>query len=84
VTRRISFTPPAQSQFLSALTYNRADRPSAARAFRNRAAKALSGLLDFPESGRVHWPAWSHEVVGLLALAAAIAPLAWLAARRPS
>jgi exosortase/archaeosortase family protein len=45
---------------------------------------ARNVVLYFPESGRVHWPAWSHEVVGLLALAAAIAPLAWLAARRPS
>jgi toxin ParE1/3/4 len=53
VTRRISFTPPAQSQFLSALAYIRADRPSAARTFRDRSAKALSGLLDSPESGRV-------------------------------
>jgi plasmid stabilization system protein ParE len=53
VTRRIAFTPPARSQFLSALAYIRADRPSAARTFRDRSAEALSGLLDFPESGRV-------------------------------
>jgi len=45
---------------------------------------ARNVILYFPESGRVHWPAWSHEVVGLLALAAAIVPLAWLAARRSS
>ncbi len=51
--RRIAFTPPAQSQFLSALDYIKADRPSAAQAFRDRSARALSGLLDFPESGRV-------------------------------
>jgi toxin ParE1/3/4 len=53
VTRRIEFTPSAQSQFLSALAYIRADRPAAARAFRDRSAKALSGLVEFPESGRV-------------------------------
>jgi exosortase/archaeosortase family protein len=45
---------------------------------------ARNVVLYFPESGRVHWPAWSHEIVGLLALAAAIVPLAWLAARRSS
>jgi len=39
-------------------------------------------VLFFPESGQVHWPAGSHEVVGLLALAAAVVPLAWLATRR--
>jgi exosortase/archaeosortase family protein len=45
---------------------------------------ARNVVLYFPESGRVQWPAWSHEVVGLLALAAAIVPLAWLASRRLS
>lgn len=45
---------------------------------------ARNVVLYFPESGRVQWPAWSHEVVGLLALAAAIVPLAWLSSRRNS
>ena len=45
---------------------------------------ARNVVLYFPESGRVQWPAWSHEVVGLLALAAAIVPLALLASRRTS
>ena len=45
---------------------------------------ARNTVLFFPESGRVHWPAWSHEAVGLLALAAAIVPLTLLASRRSS
>lgn len=53
MTRRIEFTRPARSQFLSALAYIRAERPSAARGFRDRAAQTLSYLVDFPESGRV-------------------------------
>lgn len=53
MTRRIEFTRPAESQFLSALSYMKAERPSAARDFRGRAATALSNLIEFPESGRV-------------------------------
>jgi plasmid stabilization system protein ParE len=53
VTRRIEFTKPAESQFLSTLSYIRTERPSAAREFRERAASALSNLIEFPESGRV-------------------------------
>lgn len=53
MTRRIQFTHPAESQFLSALAYIRAERPSAARDFRNRAVSALANLIEFPESGRV-------------------------------
>ena len=45
---------------------------------------ARNAVLFFPESGRVHWPAWSHEIVGLLALAAAIVPLALFASWRSS
>ena len=51
--RTIKFTPPAQTQFLSALDYIKVDRPAAARSFRDRAHKELSRLIDFPESGRV-------------------------------
>lgn len=39
-------------------------------------------VLFFPESGRVQWPAWSHDAVGLAALAAVIVPLARFASRR--
>ncbi|MDZ4063609.1 MAG: type II toxin-antitoxin system RelE/ParE family toxin [Coriobacteriia bacterium] len=53
MTRRIEFTRPAESQFLSALAYIRAERPSAAREFRDRAARTLSNLIEFPESGRI-------------------------------
>ena len=53
MTHRISFTRPAQSQFLSALAYIRAERPSAAQDFRDRAGRALANLAEFPESGRV-------------------------------
>lgn len=48
----VRFTPPARAQFLSAVSYIQADRPSAALTFRQRSAKILATLLDFPESGR--------------------------------
>jgi exosortase/archaeosortase family protein len=32
-------------------------------------------VLFFPESGLVHWPAWTHEAVGLAAFVAAMALL---------
>lgn len=53
MTRRVDFTPPAASQFLSALAYIRTERPAAARGFRVRVEKALSNLIKFPDSGRV-------------------------------
>ena len=53
MTRRIEFTRPAQAQFLSALSYIRAERPTAARDFRDRVASVLANLTGFPESGRV-------------------------------
>lgn len=46
-------TPPARAQFLAALAYIRADKPSAAAAFRHRVDEALERLGDFPESGRI-------------------------------
>jgi exosortase len=39
---------------------------------------ARNTILFFPESGLVHWPAWTHEGVGLAAFVAAMAPLLML------
>lgn len=50
---KVKFTPSAKAQFLSALSYIRKDKPSAAVNFRNRAEKILRRLEDFPESGRI-------------------------------
>lgn len=53
MTRRIEFTPGAQTQFLAAVAYIRAERPSAAQDFRDHSARALSHLIDLPDVGRV-------------------------------
>lgn len=53
MTLRVRLTPPARAQFLAALAYIRADRPSAAAAFRERVNDALTRLADFPDLGRV-------------------------------
>jgi toxin ParE1/3/4 len=53
VTRKAQFTAPARAQFLAAVAYIRADRPSAAQTFRMRVNHALTVLVDFPDSGRV-------------------------------
>ena len=53
MTLKVRFTPPARAQFLAALAYIRADRPSAARAFQHRVNAVLARLGDFPDSGRV-------------------------------
>ncbi|MCD6533418.1 MAG: type II toxin-antitoxin system RelE/ParE family toxin [Deltaproteobacteria bacterium] len=50
---KIQFTPSARSQFLSALSYIRQDKPLAAVSFRNRTEKVLRRLENFPDSGRV-------------------------------
>lgn len=50
---KVKFTPSAKTQFLSALSYIRKDKPSAAINFRKRAEKILKRLEDFPESGRI-------------------------------
>jgi len=50
---KVKFTPSARAQFLSALSYIRKDKPSAAVNFRNKAEKILRRLEDFPESGRI-------------------------------
>jgi plasmid stabilization system protein ParE len=49
----VKFTPSARTQFLSALSFIRKDKPSAAINFRNKAEKILRRLEDFPESGRI-------------------------------
>lgn len=53
MTRRIEFTSPARAQFLSAIDYILAERPSAALAFRDRSREVLGHLLRFPEAGRM-------------------------------
>lgn len=50
---KIRFTPSAQKQLLAALTFIRADNPTAARKLRQRVEMILRRLEDFPESGRV-------------------------------
>ena len=47
---KIQFTPTAKKQFLSALSYIRRDKPSAAVNFRNRAETILRRLEDFSRS----------------------------------
>lgn len=50
---KVRFTPSARTQFLSALSYIRWDKPSAATSFRDRTEKILRRLEDFPESERI-------------------------------
>jgi plasmid stabilization system protein ParE len=50
---RVRFTSSARAQFLSALSYIRRDKPSAAVSFRDRTEKILRRLEDFPESERI-------------------------------
>jgi plasmid stabilization system protein ParE len=50
---KVQFTPSARSQFLSALSCIRRDKPSAAVNFRNRTEEILRRLENFPESGRI-------------------------------
>jgi toxin ParE1/3/4 len=50
---KVQFTPSARNQFLSALSYIRRDKPSAAINFRNKAETILRRLEKFPESGRI-------------------------------
>ena len=49
---RVRFTPSARRQFLEGLEYIRKDKPTAARRFRDRSARTLRRLKDYPESGR--------------------------------
>jgi len=50
---KVRFTPSARAQFLSALTFIRRDKPSAAIRFRDGTENVLQRLENFPESGRV-------------------------------
>ena len=50
---KVQFTPSARNQVLSALSYIRRDKPSAAINFRNKAETILRRLEKFPESGRI-------------------------------
>ena len=52
---KVRFTPAGERQFLNAITYILAERPSAARRFHRRATKVLKRLGRFPNSGR-HLP----------------------------
>jgi exosortase/archaeosortase family protein len=65
-------------------------RAGAARTAMNAAVAALLVLaaniarntaLFLPEAGLVHWPAWSHEAIGLAALALAIVPIVIVTSR---
>jgi plasmid stabilization system protein ParE len=49
---KVLFTPAARAQFLSAISYIRRDKPSAASRFCQRAEKSLKRLLEYPKSGR--------------------------------
>jgi exosortase/archaeosortase family protein len=42
---------------------------------------ARNAALFFPEAGFVQWPAWSHEAIGLAALALAVVPIVLITSR---
>jgi len=48
---KVRFTPSARQQFLHGLAYIRRDKPSAARHFRQRTARVLRRIEDFPHAG---------------------------------
>lgn len=50
---KVKFTPSARNQFLSAISYIRRDKPSAAVNFRNKAEAILRRLEEQPDSGRI-------------------------------
>ncbi|MDD5475965.1 MAG: type II toxin-antitoxin system RelE/ParE family toxin [Syntrophales bacterium] len=50
---KVQFTPSARNQFLSALSYIKRDKPSAAISFREKAETILRRLETLPESGRI-------------------------------
>lgn len=50
---KVQFTPSARNQFLSALSYIKRDKTSAAISFREKAETILRRLETLPESGRI-------------------------------
>ena len=68
------------------------NRATAARTALNATAAALLVLvanvarntaLFFPEAGLVNWPAWTHEAIGLGAVALAVVPIVFITSRSP-
>jgi toxin ParE1/3/4 len=49
---KVLVTPSARLQFLEAIAYIRRDSPAAASSFVAKAARSLSRLRKFPQSGR--------------------------------
>jgi toxin ParE1/3/4 len=62
---KVRFTPSARAQFLSAITYIRRDKPSAATSFPKDAETVLRRFEEFPESGRIipEFPELSYREV---------------------
>lgn len=62
---KVQFTPSARNQILSALSYIRRDKLSAAVNFRNKAETILRRLERLPESGRIipEFPELPHREV---------------------
>ena len=50
---KVQFTPSGRNQFLSALSYIKRDKPSAAISFRKKAETILRRLETLPDSGRI-------------------------------
>lgn len=50
---RIEFTRTARTQLTAGLSYIRRDKPSVARALKERIQTGLRNLLEYPESGRI-------------------------------
>jgi len=50
---RVRFTPPADQQFLSLITYIRAENPAAAKNLRNHVSSSFENICTFPEMGRI-------------------------------
>ena len=44
---------------------------------------ARNTALFFPEAGLVNWPAWTHEAIGLGAVALAVVPIVFITSRSP-
>lgn len=70
-----SYTAALLSYLNSADTRRTLINAAAAAALVLAANILRNTALFFPESGLVHWPAWSHPAIGLVAFAAAIVPV---------